>query len=64
MKFVNMGNRPLNHDVRSRKTIVIPKGTRNVEIAFRQSHLTRFDKESGRIVKLNVYRYNGKTYHD
>lgn len=63
MKFVNMGSRPLKYDIKCGRTIVIPKGTCNVEIAFKESHLTRFDEKSKRIVKLNVYRYNGKLYH-
>lgn len=63
MKFVKMRNRPLVHDVKCGHTIVIPKGTRNVDIAFRQSHLTRIDEETRCLVKLNVYRYKGKLYH-
>ena len=63
MKFVKMRNRPLAFDVKNGSTIVIPKGTTGVEIAFRQSHLTRIDEETGCIVKLNVYRYKGKLYH-
>lgn len=58
-----MYNKPLQHPVFCGKTCVIPAGAKGVEIAYRQSHLTRYDKVLRRNVRLNVYRYNGKIYH-
>ena len=63
MKFFNMCNRPLEFDVMCGSKIVIPKGTKNVKIAFRQSHLTYRDPESNRLIKMNVYLYKGRVYH-
>ena len=50
MKFTKM-RQPLKFPVRC------------VQIAFRQSHLRRFDEELGRDVRMNVYRYKGREYH-
>ena len=61
-RFVDMGYRPLKHDVKCKNKVVIPAGTKFVKIAFRQSHLTRFD-ENDELVPLNVYLYKGKIYH-
>ena len=55
-KFVNMGNRGLIHDVKCGSKVVIPAGTKYVRIAFRQSHLQRFDEELQRWINMNVYR--------
>ena len=63
MRFVNMKNRPLAFDVKCGSTVVIPAGTTNVKIAFRQSHLYRIDEVTGEKIKLNVYMYRGKVYH-
>lgn len=63
MHFYNMGSRPLEFDVKCGSKVVIPAGTKNVKIAFRQSHLTRLDEATGNIVNLNVYIYKGKVYH-
>lgn len=63
MHFYNMGPRPLEFDVKCGSKVVIPAGTKNVKIAFRQSHLMRFDEKLGRFVNLNVYIYKGKVYH-
>lgn len=63
MHFYNMGSRPLEFDVKCGSKVVIPAGTKNVKIAFRQSHLERFDEELGRFVNLNVYICKGKVYH-
>lgn len=63
MKFYDMGEKPLQFDVIVRGKIVIPKGTKHVKIAFRQSHLTRFNEETQMTERLNVYLYRGKVYH-
>ena len=63
MKFFNMRNRPLEFDVKCNNKVVIPAGTRNVKIAFRQSHLTRRDPENGSLIKMNVYMHKGQVYH-
>lgn len=62
-RFVNMGTRPLAHDVRCNTKIVIPAGTRGVRIAFRQSHIFRWDEAEKKFVPMNVYLYKGKLYH-
>lgn len=54
-KFYNMGSRGLEHDVKCGSKVVIPAGMKNVRIAFRQSHLTRFDEDLQKWVNLNVY---------
>lgn len=63
MKFYNMRDNGLKFAVYCGNKIVIPKGAKNVKIAFKQSHLRRFDKVSGQYVPMNVYIYNGKIYH-
>ena len=63
MEFKRMG-RPLKYDVFCGKTCVIPAGTKGVEIAYRQSHLMRYDDAACGFVPLNVYRHNGKIYHN
>lgn len=63
MKFYNMGKKALKHDVKCGTKVVIPAGTKNVKIAFRQSHLTRIDDETGKVVNMNVYMVGGKVFH-
>jgi len=63
MKFYNMGNKPLTYDVCCKTKVVIPAGTTNVKIAFRQSHLTRWDEDLKKMVPMNVYISGGKVYH-
>ncbi len=58
--FVKM-LKPLSFDVKSVNG-VIPAGTKNVEIAFRQA-LWTYETESGKRVRGNVYRHNGVVYH-
>jgi len=62
-KFVNMKYRPLVHDVKCGNKVVIPAGTKFVKIAFRQSHLLRYDEDKQCYVHMNVYLYKGKLYH-
>ena len=65
-KFHDMGERPLNYDVTDRHVkgkVLIPSGTRHVEIAFRQSPYTYWDIDKGRRVHYNIYRWNGQTIH-
>jgi len=63
MKFYNMGNRPLEHAVYCNTKEVIPAGATGVKIAFRQSHLTRWDDVLKQRVKMNVYIWKGHVYH-
>ena len=42
---------------------ILPKGTPNVEIAFRQSSKTWTNKKTGKIENQNVYRWMGKTFN-
>lgn len=63
MKFYNMGIKPLVYDVKCNSKIVIPAGATGVKIAFRQSHLKRWDDVLNKFVKMNVYIYKGKVYH-
>lgn len=63
MKFYNMGSRPLEYAVYCNKKEVIPAGALNVKIAFRQSHLTRWDDVLKKHVKMNVYIWKGHIYH-
>ena len=62
MKFTKM-QQPLKFPVRCGIATVIPEGATGVQIAFRQSHLRRFDEDLGRDVPMNVYRYKGREYH-
>ena len=57
-KFYNMGSNGLKHDVMCGTGVAIPAGTKNVKIAFRQSHLRRWDEEKQRYVPMNVYCWN------
>lgn len=61
-KFYNMGSKGLKHDVMCGKGVAIPAGTKNVRIAFRQSHLQRWDEEKQQFVPMNVYlaKVNGR----
>lgn len=54
-KFYNMGSTGLKHDVMCGTGVAIPAGTKNVKIAFRQSHLRRWDEEKQKYVPMNVY---------
>ena len=54
-KFYNMGSKGLKHDVMCGTGVAIPAGTKNVKIAFRQSHLRRWDEEKQKYVPMNVY---------
>lgn len=62
MKFVKM-TRPLDYPVRCNTTEVIPAGAEGVKIAFRSSHLTRWDEDLKKTVRLNVYLWKGRLYH-
>ena len=53
----------LKFPVRCGIAVAIPEGATGVQIAFRQSHLRRFDEDLGRDVPMNVYRYKGREYH-
>lgn len=53
--FYNMGSRPLVYDVKCGTRIAIPAGTKNVKIAFGQSHLRRWDEDKQKFVPMNVY---------
>lgn len=59
MKFVKLET--LKHDVFKRGKVVIPAGSKNVEVAYRAANWT-FKTEDGTIQRGNVYRYNGKIY--
>lgn len=59
--FIRM-KQPLRYDVISDGIVVIPKGTTDVEIAYRQSNKTYRTKDN-KLVNRNVYRYNDKIYH-
>lgn len=63
MKFYNMGSRPLEYAVYCNSKEVIPAGATGVKIAFRQSHLTRWDDILKKRVKMNVYIWKGHVYH-
>lgn len=63
MKFYNMGKKPLNYPVYNGKSIAIPEGATHVKIAFRQSHLRRFDETQNKWIPMNVYLYKGKVIH-
>lgn len=63
MKFYNMGNRPLEHDVCYGSKIVIPKGATGVKIAFRQSPIRAFVKKYGKVMNLNVYIWKNRMYY-
>lgn len=55
--------RGLDYPIYCNKTCVIPAGTKNVRIAFRQSHLLRWDESTHKHVKMNVYLWKGHMYH-
>lgn len=61
-KFYNMGKRGLEYPVMCGKSVAIPAGTKNVRVAFRQSHLQRWDEEKQQFVPMNVYlaKINGR----
>lgn len=60
MKFVKI--KTLNHDIIRGGRIVIPAGSRNVEIAYRSACWT-FINNDGEVQRGNVYRYKNKTYY-
>ena len=62
MKFVKL-TKPLQFDVKCGSRVVIPAGTLNVRVAFRQSHLLRYDEKLKKWVPMNVYIWKGKIYH-
>ena len=62
-KFINMKNRPLEFDVKCGNKVVIPAGSTNVRIAFRQSHMWRTDDITGEKCKMNVYLWKSRLYH-
>lgn len=63
MKFYNMKNKPLKYNVYNGKSIAIPEGSTGVKIAFKQSHLRRFDENLNKWIPMNVYIYKGKIIH-
>ena len=63
MKFFNMDKKPLEYPVYCNTKVVIPAGATGVKIAFRQSHLTRWDDALKQRVKMNVYIWKGHVYH-
>ena len=62
MKFVKL-NKPLQFAVKCNSKVVIPDGALNVKVAFRQSHLRRYDEEKKQWVPMNIYIWKGKVYH-
>jgi len=62
MKFVTM-KKPLQHAVYNGTKVAIPEGAKGVKIAFRQSHLSFKNAETGEVQKMNVYLWKGKCYH-
>jgi hypothetical protein len=61
MKFTK--GMTLKYDVYCGSKCVLPAGTPDVKIAFRQSHLRRYDKCAKRFVPMNVYMHKGAVYH-
>lgn len=57
-RFYNMGNKPLAYPVMCGKSVAIPAGTKNVRIAFCQSHLRRWDEDKQKFVPMNVYLWH------
>ena len=55
--------RPLDYPVMEGKAIVIPKGAMGVKIAYRQSPMKYFNHKTNEWIHMNVYKYQGKTYH-
>jgi hypothetical protein len=60
MKFVKI--KKLTHDIIRGGRVVIPAGSRNVEIAYRSACWT-FINDLGVEQRGNVYRYKNKTYY-
>ena len=60
MKFVKI--KTLSHDIIRGGRVVIPAGSRNVEIAYRSACWT-FINSNGVEQCGNVYRYKNKTYY-
>ena len=63
MQLQKKGKKQKKHEVYNGKSIAIPEGATGVKIAFRQSHLRRFDEDCGKWVPMNVYLYKGKVVH-
>lgn len=65
--WVDMGNRPLKFPVHGdgpqRKIVMIPEGAKHVQIAFKQSYMKWYNADKQRHERMNVYKWNGKTYH-
>lgn len=63
-KFTKL-NTPLKYPVRDPETfkILIPAGTKNVEIAYGQSSRTYKNKKTEKIEHQNVYRWNGQLFN-
>lgn len=53
----------LKFDVRDRRGVVIPAGTKNVYCKFRASPGTYVDPNDGVVKRLNVYLHNGRYVH-
>ena len=62
MKFIKL-IKPLAYDVKCNTKVVIPAGALGVKIAFRASHLRRYDEDLKKWVPMNVYIWHGKMYH-
>ena len=53
----------LKFNVYDGEKCILPKGTPNVEIAFRQSSKTWTNKKTGKTENQNVYRWMGKIFN-
>lgn len=53
----------LRYSVYDGKKCVLPKGTPNVEIAFRASSKTYIDPATDKTTNQNVYRWMGKLFN-
>ena len=66
-RWHDMGNTPLKYPVHGDgaqgSIVVIPAGAKHVKIAFGQSWMTWYDKRAGKLKKMNVYFWNGHTWH-
>lgn len=58
-RWVHVGT--INYDVWRHGKIVIPAGTRGVDIAYRCASWT-FENEDGNIQRGNLYKVRGKVY--
>ena len=62
MKFIKL-IKPLEYAVKCGSKVVIPAGAEGVKVAFRCSHLKRWDDYYQRFIPMNVYIWKGKMYH-